>query len=252
MMSKAVVISSFLIFNLAHGDVFNPLCISYAKKDGAALAVGGSYDSNHFSYGLNDGAIYEYKNNQLNLLLSVYTSTYVSDLIDLGVELTVKFPRNEGSRTLSSAYKEYNDKLIAAGSAEKGAADKKSATVPYKIEINPKMSTIALFRLGYYLESVDSVLFAGVGFCLSRVKFSISGKATTNSSADVFICNREIKNTVPVMALGVMKSLGRRSGIKLQYTMQMSKTNTFNDEIHVTHNVKQKNNSISLMFVHYF
>ena len=248
---QIVVASSFFIFSCAvGGNLFNPLCVSDSKKDGAAISIGGAYDSDHFSYNLKNGAIHEQKNNPLCLLLSMYTSTYVSDAIDVGVEFTVKFPKKVAGKALSAAYKEYNDKLTSAG-AEKNAADAKNANEPYRIEINQQMSTSVLLRCGYYLENIDAVLFAGVGVSFSKVKFSIAGKAKTNSNADVMICNKEISNTVPVFAFGISKSVSRKSSVKLQYTMQMSKTNSFDDDIHVTHHLKYKNNSIALTFVHY-
>lgn len=62
MKSKIVVVLSFFIFNCAFGlDLFNPLCISNFQKDGAAISIGGAYDSDHFSYNLKDGAIHEDK-----------------------------------------------------------------------------------------------------------------------------------------------------------------------------------------------
>lgn len=224
---KIVVASSFFIFSCAFGgNLFNPLCVSDLKKDGAAISIGGAYDSDHFSYYLKNGSIYEQKNNPLCLLLSVYTSTYVSDAIDVGVEFTVKFPK-------------------------KVAADAKNVNEPYRIEVNQQMSTSALLLCGYYLENIDAVLFAGVGVSFSKVKFSIAEKDKTNSNADVMICNKEINNTVPVLAFGISKSVSRKNSVKLQYTMQMSKSDSFDDDIHVTHRLKYKNNSIALTFVHY-
>lgn len=175
---------------------------------------------------------------------------YVSNLFDIDVEFSVKFPKKISGKELSSTYNDYNDKLTSAG-AENNAADAKNATGPYRLEINQQMSTSALLRLGYYFEDIDSVLFAGVGICFSKVKFSIAGNARTNSSTDVMICNNEISNTAPILAFGILKSISRKNSIKLQYTMRMPKTNSFNDDIHVTHRLKHKNCSIALMIVHY-
>ena len=228
---------------------FTPTTIT--KNEGVVIAFGCAYDNDHFTYGEKEKTDrYEAKINPICLLATLYTSTYVHDYIDCGIEILIKFPTSsKHSGNISTIYPSYETKI--KDTSVQTIITGKNAKEPFTLEIKPQQSTGGFFRLGYHINSIDAIIFCSAGLMFTQTKFTIHGKSRTNNNFNVNIANHEMKGTAPALTVGFIKHIGRRSSLRIQYTAQMSTDSKFYDDLHIEHTVKHKNNSFAIMFSYY-
>lgn len=226
---------------------FTPTTIT--KNEGVVIAFGCAYDSDHFIYGQKDKTeTYEAKINPICAFATMYTSTYVDDYLDCGVELVMKFPLTaKYSGNISTIYPTYKTSIDGVQST----LNAKNVKEPFNLEIKPQQSTGTFLRFGYHLNNIDAILFCGIGLMFTSTKFTIYGKSTTNQNINVNLANCEMKETSPALTIGFIKHIGRRSSLRIQYTAQTSKDSKFNDDLHIEHTVKHKSNTFAIMFSYY-
>jgi len=239
---------------------FTPTTIT--KNEGVVIAFGCAYDSDHFTYGMKDkSAQHEAKINPICLLATMYTSTYVDDYLDCGVEMVMKFPlAAKHNRNITNQDQYYTD-IIGSDTlknilttknlyaAKTSSTDEKPPRLT--LEIKPQQSTGVFFRFGYHLNSIDAIIFCSAGLMFTSTKFTIYGKSITNENINVNLVNHEMKETAPALSIGFIKHIGRRSSLRIQYTTQMATDSKLHDDLHIEHTVKQKNNSFAIMFSYY-
>lgn len=226
---------------------FTPTTIT--KNEGVVIAFGCAYDNDHFTYGEKEKTDrYEAKINPICAFATMYTSTYVDEYLDFGLEMVIKFPLTAThSGNISTIYPSYKASIEAVSSTLAA----KNVNEPFNLEIKPQQSTGGFFRFGYHINSIDAIIFCSAGLMFTQTKFTIYGKSITNNNFNVHIANHEMKETAPALTVGFIKHIGRRSSLRIQYTAQMSTDSKFYDDLHIEHTVKHKNNSFAIMFSYY-